>query len=152
MPRSVLGSLALIIIVLASLYVPSADAVPAFARQYDLQYNACHTRPPRLNSLGEQVHMIGCQIPSAARPGGLMQSLREDGFGKTRIDSLALRILGNIFEYSTSPEVDEKKLEPPHEFELFIARPLTPNLCHVVRGLSRRLWPGGRHGRIDPRA
>ena len=26
-----------------------AEAVPAFARQYDLQCNVCHTRPPRLN-------------------------------------------------------------------------------------------------------
>jgi hypothetical protein len=119
-------------IVSAYLVVPEADAVPAFARQYDLQCNACHTRPPRLNSFGEQVHMMGFQIPSAARPGGLMQSLREDGVGKTLIDSLALRILGNIFEYSTTPEVDEKKLEPPHEFELFIARPLTPNLSMFV--------------------
>jgi len=30
--------------------VPPAAAVPAFARQYDLQCNACHTRPPRLNN------------------------------------------------------------------------------------------------------
>ncbi len=132
MSRSVLSSLALIMIVLASLYVPSADAVPAFARQYDMQCNACHTRPPRLNSFGEQVHMMGFQIPSAARPGGLAQSLKEDGVGKTLIDSLALRIEGNIFEFSTSPEDDEKKLEPPHEFELFIARPLTPNLSTFV--------------------
>ncbi|HSF30491.1 MAG TPA: hypothetical protein VLK82_08480 [Candidatus Tectomicrobia bacterium] len=132
MARSVLSGLALIMIVAAYLFAPAADAVPAFARQYDLQCNACHTRPPRLNSFGEQVHMMGFQIPSAARPGGLIQSLKEDGVGKTLIDSLALRILGNIFEYSTSPEVDEKKLEPPHEFELFIARPLSPNLSMFV--------------------
>jgi mono/diheme cytochrome c family protein len=31
-----------------------ADAVPAFARQYDLQCSVCHTRPPRLNRFGEQ--------------------------------------------------------------------------------------------------
>jgi hypothetical protein len=132
MSRSVFIDLALIIIVSAYLFVPDADAVPAFARQYDLQCNACHTRPPRLNSFGEQFHMMGFQIPSAARPGGLAQSLREDGVLKTLVDSLALRITGNIFEYSTSPEVDEKKLEPPHEFELVITRPLTPNLSTFV--------------------
>src|SRR2546425_11243217 len=55
------------------------EAVPAFARQYDLQCNACHTRPPRLNRFGEQFHMMGFQIPSAARPGGIVSSVREDG-------------------------------------------------------------------------
>src|SRR6266852_5337752 len=70
------------------------EAVPAFARQYDLQCNACHTRPPRLNRFGEQFHMMGFQIPSAARPGGIVSSVREDGAVKTLIDSLALRIEG----------------------------------------------------------
>ncbi|MGH8057511.1 MAG: hypothetical protein ACREOH_09785, partial [Candidatus Entotheonellia bacterium] len=106
--------------------MPSAEGVPAFARQFDLQCNACHTRPPRLNSFGEQVHMAGFQLPSAARPGGLLQSLKEDGLLKTLVDSLALRVQGGLFEYSTSPEEREKKLEPPHEFTLFIARPLAP--------------------------
>lgn len=112
--------------------VQPAEGVPAFARQYDRQCNACHTRPPRLNSFGEQFHMKGFQIPSAARPGGPAQSLRGDGVLKTLVDSLALRIQGNIFEYSTGPEGEEKKLEPPHEFELFITRPLTPNLSTFV--------------------
>src|SRR5207244_12971033 len=74
----------------ASVGVRRAEAIPAFARQYDMQCNACHTRPPRLNRFGEQFHMMGFQIPSASRPDGLEGSLREDGPGKTLIDSLAL--------------------------------------------------------------
>jgi hypothetical protein len=132
MLRGSLIIVALVAILVGYVRIPSAHAVPAFARQYDLQCNACHTRPPRLNSFGEQVHMMGFQIPSAARPGGLAQSLKEDGVAKTLIDSLALRTLGNIFEFSATPDVDEKKVEPPHEFELFIARPLTPNLSMFV--------------------
>lgn len=124
--------LALVATLVGLVHVPSADAIPAFARQYDLQCNACHTRPPRLNSFGEQVHMMGFQIPSAARPGGLAQSLKEDGIAKTLIDSLALRVQGGIFEYSTSPEEDEKKLDPPHEITLYIARPLHPELSIFV--------------------
>src|SRR5438093_9573696 len=57
----------------------SVDAIPAFARQYDMQCNACHTRPPRLNRFGEQFHMMGFQIPSAAQPGGIVTNVREDG-------------------------------------------------------------------------
>ena len=97
--------------------VQTAAAVPAFARQYDVQCNACHTRPPRLNRFGEQFHMMGFQMPSAARPGGIVGSVKEDGPVKTLIDSLALRIVGGLFEYSESPRVAEAKFEPPHEVE-----------------------------------
>jgi len=112
--------------------VQTAAAVPAFARQYDVQCNACHTRPPRLNRFGEQFHMMGFQMPSAARPGGIVGSVKEDGPVKTLIDSLALRIVGGLFEYSESPRVTEAKFEPPHEVELFITRPLTPDLSVYV--------------------
>src|SRR5437016_4892417 len=77
-----------------------AEAVPAFARQYDLQCNACHTRPPRLNRFGEQFHMMGFQIPSGARPGGLVGTLKEDGAVKTLIVRLALRFEGGLLEYT----------------------------------------------------
>src|SRR5437016_6157643 len=109
-----------------------AEAVPAFARQYDLQCNACHTRPPRLNRFGEQFHMMGFQIPSAAQPGGIVTSVREDGAGKTLIDSLALRIEGGLFESTVSPRETETKFAPPDEITLFVARPLLPELSVFV--------------------
>ena len=116
----------------ASVGVRPAEAIPAFARQYDMQCNACHTRPPRLNRFGEQFHMMGFQIPSAARPQGIVGSIKEDGPLKTLIDSLALRIVGGLFEYSESPRETEVKFEPPHEVELFIAGPITPELSLYV--------------------
>lgn len=128
MSRSLPAAAALAAAAFIVLGAQPGEAVPAFARQYDLQCNACHTRPPRLNSFGEQFHLMGFQMPSAARPGGLLASLKEDGPAKTAIDSLALRIVGGLFESSESPRETERKLEPPHEFELFLARPLTPDL------------------------
>ena len=112
--------------------VPPAAAVPAFARQYDLQCNACHTRPPRLNSFGEQFHMMGFQIPSAARPDGLVGTVAEDGPVKTLIDSLALRVEGGLFEATTSPRETQTAFMPPDEITLFIARPLLPELSVFV--------------------
>src|SRR6266545_1276411 len=112
--------------------VPMAEAVPAFARQYDVQCNVCHTRPPRLNSFGEQFHLMGFQMPSAARPEGLVGSVKEDGWIKTLIDSLAVRVVGGIFEYSESPGESEGKFAPPDEIELFITRAVTPDLSLYV--------------------
>src|SRR5437016_14614515 len=75
------------------------EAVPAFARQYDLQCNACHTRPPRLHRFGEQFHMMRFQIPSAAQRGGIVTRVRHDGAGQTLSDSLGLGIDGGLLEY-----------------------------------------------------
>ena len=113
---------------LAVVPVKPAEAVPAFARQYDVQCNACHTRPPRLNRFGEQFHMMGFQIPSASRPEGLLGTLQDDGPVKTLLDSVAVRVVGGLLEYSESPRETEVKLEPPHEVEIFITRAITPNL------------------------
>jgi hypothetical protein len=80
--------------VLAVATVNPAEAVPAFARQYDVRCNACHTWPPRLNRFGDQFHMMGFQIPSASRPDGLLGTLKEDGPVKTLLDSVAVRVVG----------------------------------------------------------
>jgi hypothetical protein len=127
-----LAAAALAAALIGYVQVESADAVPAFARQYDVQCSVCHTRPPRLNSFGEQFHLMGFQMPSAARPDGLIGSIREDGPVKALIDSLAVRVVGGLFEYSTSPRETERTFEPPHEAELFIARALTPDLSLYV--------------------
>jgi hypothetical protein len=76
--------------------------------------------------------MMGFQIPSAARPDGLAGSLREDDPAKTLIDSLAVRIVGGLFEYSKSPLETEWKFEPPHEVELFVSRAILPDLSFFV--------------------
>jgi len=123
---------ALVATLIGYVQVKSAEAVPAFARQYDVQCNACHTRPPRLNSFGEQFHLMGFQMPSAARPDGLLGVIKEDGPAKALIDSLALRIVGGLFEYSTSPQETERKFGPPHEIALFLTRAVTPDLSFHV--------------------
>jgi hypothetical protein len=132
MVRRVLLAIAVVGALIGYVQVSPSYAVPAFARQYDMQCNACHTRPPRLNRFGEQFHMMGFQIPSASRPEGLIGSIKEDGPLKTAIDSLALRIVGGLFEYSESPRETEVKFEPPHEIEFFVTRAITPNFSFYV--------------------
>lgn len=128
MVRSSLVGIAIAVSLAIYAFVDSAEAVPSYARQYDVQCTACHTRPPRLNRFGEQFHMMGFQIPSAARPDGLLGAVREDGPAKVLIDSVSFRVVGGLFEYSESPRETEAKLAPPDEVEIYIARAITPNL------------------------
>jgi hypothetical protein len=46
-----------------SILVESAQAVPAFARKYDVTCNVCHTRQPRLNAYGQRFLENGYQLP-----------------------------------------------------------------------------------------
>ncbi|MGH7422367.1 MAG: hypothetical protein ACREJ1_01670, partial [Candidatus Methylomirabilales bacterium] len=130
--RRLLVLLALVTAGIGYVDVESVEAVPAFARQYDLQCNVCHTRPPRLNSFGEQFHMMGFQIPSAARPGGLGESIKDKGLAQTIVDTLAFRMEGGIFESTKSPHETESKFVPPEEFTLFVTRPLLPDVSFFV--------------------
>src|SRR5437879_2368992 len=108
------------------------EAVPAFARQYDLQCNACHTRPPRLNRFGEQFHMMGFQIPSAAQPGGIVTSVREDGAVKKLIDRPGLRGEGGAFEDTGAPPEARAEFPPPDRNTVVPARALLPRLRLLV--------------------
>src|SRR5207244_5345714 len=100
------------------------EAVPAVVGRDDRACNPCCTRPPRLNRFGEQFHMMGFQIPSAAQPGGIVSSIREDGAVKTLVDSLALRVEGGLFEYTESPRETETRFAPPDAITLCLVRPL----------------------------
>jgi hypothetical protein len=40
-----------------------AQAIPAFARKYDVNCTVCHTRVPRLNRTGERFLENGYQLP-----------------------------------------------------------------------------------------
>ena len=60
---------------------PDSHAIPAFARKYTLNCNVCHTRPPRLNSFGEQFLENGYQLPGT-EDGGIV--------GKKRLGELTL--------------------------------------------------------------
>lgn len=61
-----------------ALDVMQTNAVPAFARQSDLQGSVCHTQRPQLHRFGEQLHVIDFRRP-ASEAGGRRGSNRPDG-------------------------------------------------------------------------
>ncbi|HHJ35436.1 MAG TPA: hypothetical protein ENJ87_06700, partial [Gammaproteobacteria bacterium] len=49
--------------------INDAEAVPAFARKYDMTCNVCHTRQPRLNPFGQRFLENGYQLPGTSDGG-----------------------------------------------------------------------------------
>jgi len=63
MHRGRLGLLCLLTAVFVSLNVPSASAIPAFARKYETSCQTCHTGFPKLNPFGEAFRLNGYRMP-----------------------------------------------------------------------------------------
>jgi len=63
MHRGRLGLLSLLTGILVFLNVPSASAIPAFARKYETSCQTCHTGFPKLNPFGEAFRLNGYRMP-----------------------------------------------------------------------------------------
>lgn len=123
--------------------VPTAEAIPAFARKYALDCAACHTAPPRLNTFGERFLENGYQLPGT-----------EDGgtTGKKNLANLSLddfanytgvRLRGNVLRTHNFKQQNPPTAEPgtvhnnselgfPEIFSLFTAGSLAKNIGFFV--------------------
>lgn len=119
--------------------VPTAQAIPAFARKHDLNCAVCHTAPPRLNTYGERFLENGYQLPGT-EDGGITKKKK---LGDLNLDDVAnytgVRLRGNVLRnYSFKQQnplaaeagVVQNKVELgfPEVFSLFTAGTLTRNV------------------------
>lgn len=120
-------------ILMMSMLIPlSSEAVPAFARKYDLSCTSCHTKPPRLNPFGEAFNMSGFNIPATVK-GGEVKKKRK--VGRVRLETsllniFAVRVLGSLVEYVDNHDEPEANIGFPQEIELFLAGTLTNEISY----------------------
>src|SRR5438067_8204105 len=85
--------LPLVAAALLSTAVP-AQALPAFARRFNLACGACHSAVPRLNAFGEEFHMNGFKPPGtmwAPLPGSWTERVK---------NTMAVWTRGEFYEHS----------------------------------------------------
>lgn len=70
-----------LIIVLPLLFSNTSQALPQFARRYNLKCTACHTIVPVLNEQGELFQRLGYHLPPALQPDAILAQLSEDKKG-----------------------------------------------------------------------
>lgn len=104
-----------------------SEAIPAFARKYDVTCTVCHTKPPRLNPFGEAFHMAGYQIPMAG--GGETVKKRKVGrvnMEKEFLNIFALRTHGNFLEnYGSTKGGAESNIAMPQMVEMYFGGTIT---------------------------
>ena len=159
-------------------WISDAEAIPAFARKYQVNCHVCHTRQPRLNPFGEQFLENGYQMPGT-EDGGIVAKLK---YGDLTLDQVS-NYLGVLFATSGVQHVDLKRdvagsgdqteLGTPSILRLFTAGTITTNVGFFVEtttifGRSSELelgrafvtlnnlggmnWGHVRVGRFDPSA
>ena len=130
--------------ILTSLLLPEqAQAIPPFARKYDMNCTACHTAPPILNQFGQRFLENGYQLPGT-EDGGIIGKKK---LGEVTLDDVTnfvgFRMVGNAtrswsFKQQNPPGADkgvaENKTEFtfPDAFTLFTAGTLMKNVGFMV--------------------
>ncbi len=119
--------------------IPTAQAIPAFARKYTLDCTTCHTAPPRLNTFGERFLENGYQLPGTEDGG----TIGKKTLGDLNLDDFAnytgVRLRGNVlrthsFKRQNPPTADpgtvynNSEIGFPEVFSLFTAGTLTKNI------------------------
>lgn len=138
------GTGILILIALSCLVLPNkAQAIPAFARKYDVNCTACHMAPPVLNTFGQRFLENGYQLPGT-EDGGFTGKKK---LGDVTLDDvgkyLAFRLVGNAvrnwsFQQQNPAGADagvvENKTEFtfPENFVLFAGGTVAKNVGFMV--------------------
>ena len=117
-----------LIILVGILFPPAANAVPAFARKYDVSCNACHTRQPRLNSFGQRFLENGYQMPGTEDGGTVEKSLFGGPLNGVTLDEisnyLAVRFRADIQQASFKEQTeatDDVDIIVPNIINIFFA-------------------------------
>ena len=128
-----------VIVGMYAVAIPTANAIPSFARKYALNCTACHTAPPRLNTFGERFLENGYQLPGT-QDGG---TTGKKNLGDVSLDDFSnyagVRLRGNIlrshqFKQQHPPGAEAgttqntTDLAFPEVFSLFTAGTLAKNI------------------------
>src|SRR5216110_2535112 len=114
--------LPLVAAALLSTAVP-AQALPAFARRFNLACGACHSAVPRLNAFGEAFHENGFKPP------GTMWTPLPATLPEAIVHGMAVWTRGEFFERSEYAHGPDPRMAftPPENASVYIAGPLTPS-------------------------
>ncbi len=132
-------SIALCLFAMTLMIANNAQAIPPFARKYNLTCTACHTAPPRLNPYGERFLENGYQLPGTENGGITGKRTLGDVSLDDVANYLGVRLRGNVLRNhsvkqqnppGSDPGVAENKTEFgfPEVFSLFAAGTLTKNI------------------------
>jgi len=113
-----------------------SQALPAFARKYDMTCSVCHTRMPRLNFFGQRFLENGYQIPGTMDGASVKKKLLGGSKGATlgKVSNyMAVRLRADVerfgFNDKEATESDDKvRIQTPDVINIFFAGTAAKNI------------------------
>jgi hypothetical protein len=141
--------LALALTALAGLLPRAAQAIPAFARQYEMSCAICHSAVPKLNSFGEEFAGNGFRLPGW-KERGQRASYGDDQLALPTTVPLAVRLRGfTQFRQADQATAEENAaqadIQGPYWMKLLGGAPLTEHVSAYFYGI---LAEKGENGSI----
>ena len=135
-PGSCVLPLTAVILLLGTLFPADSDAMPVFARKYDMSCSTCHAAFPRLNAFGEQFASDNLRLPNwkdgtksggddmLALPATVPLALRAQAYVQKRE---ATRIL----DLETGEEISaDTDIQSPYLIKLLSSAPLSDHISY----------------------
>lgn len=131
--QNIIYSIFLLLLFLASMAPTESEAIPAFARQYNISCNTCHAAFPRLNEFGEQFVSSNYRLPNwkdstvdtgdemLALPDGVPLALRTQAFVQAR-EAETINVIDGS---ATSADTD---FQSPYLIKLLSSTPLSEHI------------------------
>ena len=122
------GLAPLALAVLAFAGIQPARAVPAFARQMNMECSGCHTRFPQLNAFG-RAFKLGGYTQTAQQQIEAKDSNGDEELSLPSVSNLGLMFQGSYTYVSKSlPDTQNNDVQFPQELSLFLAGRLAPKV------------------------
>jgi hypothetical protein len=123
------------------LWPQSTQAMPAFARQYDVSCVTCHSAYPRLNDFGEWFAGNNMRMPQWR---STMMESSDDRLALPKTLPLAIRAQAfeqgrdsEVVDYETGPTGDDSSfdIQAPYLIKLLSSAPLSENISYYFYGI-----------------
>ena len=124
-----------------TLWTPPTQAMPAFARQYDVSCVMCHSAYPRLNEFGEWFAGNNMRMPQWR---DTMMESSDDRLALPKSVPLAIRAQAfvqgrdsEVVDYETGPTGDDSSfdIQAPYLIKLLSSAPLSENISYYFYGI-----------------
>lgn len=133
----------LLLLLTSGLLIPvTGEAMPVFARKYNLSCNACHSAFPRLNAFGEQFVANNLKLPNwkeaatkdvgdplLALPDSVPLAIRAQAFVQSR-DGKAIDEISGATEADASTDI-----QSPYLIKLLSSAPLSEHITYYFYGI-----------------
>ncbi|MGD8804104.1 MAG: hypothetical protein PVG12_13045 [Gammaproteobacteria bacterium] len=125
-----------IIMILLVMVIPSkSNAMPVFARKYDMSCNTCHAAFPKLNEFGEQFASDNMRLPNwkdTTKSGGDdMLALPDSVPLALRTQAYAQKREASVIDVETGEEVSaDTDIQSPYLIKLLSSAPLSDHITY----------------------